>query len=199
MENGITLIPKTSTSSLFYSFATIALIIAGLLFFEGIIKPFVVAVLIWFIINKIKLSIETIKIKGKSCPPFVSSSLALLIVILISLLISALLIPNLEAIAASMPVYMENMNDSFGVLSALLNDPQYADYIQKWADGVDFAGMAKAFIGSTSGFLGDYVVVLVYVIFFILENNTQKIKREKLFPAKGMAYNKFMNNMAKIS
>ncbi|MGB5236099.1 MAG: AI-2E family transporter [Flavobacteriaceae bacterium] len=198
MENE-TLIPKASTSSVFYSFASIALVIAGLLFFEGILKPLVIAVLIWFIINKIKLSIEAIKIKGKSFPPFVSSTLAILIVILISLLISELLIRNLEAIAATMPVYMAKLNESFGALSALLNNPKYADYIHKWLDGVDFAGIAKTFIGSISSFLGNFVVVLVYVIFFILENSTQKLKIEKLFPVKGKVYKKFMNNMAQIS
>jgi len=198
MENE-TLIPKASTSSVFYSFASIALVIAGLLFFEGIFKPFVVAVLIWFIINKIKLSIEAIKIKGKSCPPFLSSTLALLIVILISLLISELLIRNLEAIAASMPLYVANLKESFGEASALLNDPKYADYMHKWMDGVDFAGIAKTFMGSISGLLGNFVVVIVYVIFFILENSTQKIKIEKLFPKKGKAYKKYMNNMAQIS
>ena len=198
MENE-TLIPKASTSSVFYSFASIALVIAGLLFFEGILKPLVIALLIWFIINKIKLSIETIKIKGKSCPPFISSSLAMLIVILISLLISALLIPNLEAITASMPIYVANFNESFVALSELLNDPKYASYINKSIDGIDFAGIAKTFIGSISGFLGNFVVVLVYVIFFILENSTQKVKLEKLFPVKGKVYKKFMNNMAQIS
>ena len=198
MENE-TLIPKTSTSSVFYSFATIALVIAGLLFFEGIIKPLVVAVLIWFIINKIKLSIETIKIKGKSCPPFISSSLALIIVILISFFISELLIRNVEAIATSMPIYEAQLNESFGEASALLNDPEYANYIQNWLNGVDFPGIATTFMGSISGFLGDFVVVIVYVIFFILENSTQKIKLEKLFPVKGRVYTKFMNTMSQIS
>jgi len=198
MENE-TLIPKASTSSVFYSFASIALVIAGLLFFEGILKPLVIALLIWFIINKIKLSIETIKIKGKSFPPFVSSSLAILIVILISLLISELLIRNLEAITASMPIYVANFNESFVALSELLNDSKYTSYINKSIDGIDFAGIAKTFIGSISGFLGNFVVVLVYVIFFILENSTQKVKLEKLFPVKGKVYKKFMNNMAQIS
>jgi predicted PurR-regulated permease PerM len=198
MENE-TLIPKMSMSSAFYSFATLALIIAGLLFFEGIFKPFVVAVLIWFIIEKIKLSIEAIKIKGKSCPPFISSTLALLIIILISLLISELLIRNLESIVASMPVYIENVNESFGEVSALLNEPKYADYIEKGMGGIDFAGIATAFMGSISGLLGNYLVVIVYVIFFILENSTQKYKVEKLFPEKGRVYKKFMSNMAQIS
>ncbi len=198
MENS-SLIPKTSSSSVFFSFATITLAIIGLLYFDGILKPFVVAFLVWFIINQVKLAIEKIKINGKSLPSAISSTLAFLIILIVTFLIAEMLIRNLEGIVASMPEYMAKLNESYGNASALINDPKYAEYIQKWINGLDLAGMATGLINSLSGILANFAVVVVYVIFFIMEDATQRLKLEKLFPEKGKQFQKFVNNMQQIS
>ena len=197
MENE-SLIPKTSVSNIFYVFATITLVIIGLLYFQNILQPFVVSVLIWFIINQVKLSLEKIKIGGKSMPSALSSILAFLIIFILTFLIVELLVNNLEGIAASMPEYIAKLNVSYGDASAFINDPKYVEYIQKWINGLDLAGMATGIINSLSGFVANIAVVVVYVIFFIMEDATQRLKLEKLFPGKGKQYNKFMNNMWQI-
>ncbi len=81
----------------------------------------------------------------------------------------------------------------------MINDPKYVEYIQKWVNGIDLAGMAKALMNSLSSYLANVAVVIVYVIFFIMEDATQRLKVEKLFPEKGKQYKKFMNNMMQIS
>ena len=193
------LIPKTSVSNIFYALATLTLVIIALLYFDGIIKPFVVAFLIWFIINQVKLAIEKIKIKGKSLPSAISSTLAFLIIFSLTFLVIEILVNNLEGIVASMPTYVANLNESYGDASALINDPKYVEYIQKWVNGIDLAGMARSLMNSLSSYLANVAVVLVYVIFFIMEDATQRLKVEKLFPEKGKQYKKFMNNMMQIS
>ena len=198
MENE-SLIPKTSVSNIFYAFATLTLVIIALLYFDGIFKPFVVAFLIWFIINQVKLSLQKIKIKGKSMPSALCSILAFLIIFILTFLIVELLVNNLEGIAASMPEYLAKLNESYGDASSLINDPKYVEYIQKWVNGLDIAGMATGFMNSLSGLLANIAVVVVYVIFFIMEDATQRLKVEKLFPEKGKQYKKFMNNMMQIS
>lgn len=50
MENETSL-PRASASSIFYSLASIALIIIFLVYFAGIMKPLVMAILISFIIS----------------------------------------------------------------------------------------------------------------------------------------------------
>ncbi len=198
MENS-SLLPKVSKSSVFYSFATITLVIIGLLYFDGIFKPLVISFLIWFIINQLKFVIQKIKINGKSLSPVLSSTVAFLFIIIIILLIAEMLIRNIEGIVGSMPEYMANLNESYGDASALINDPKYAEYIQKWINGLDLAGMATGLINSLSGILANFAVVLVYVIFFIMEDATQRLKLEKLFPEKGKQYKKFIDNLQQIS
>ena len=52
--------PRTNASSLFYSLASIALVIVGLIYFSSIIKPFVIAFLLWFIIDQLKKALGKI-------------------------------------------------------------------------------------------------------------------------------------------
>ena len=132
-------------------------------------------------------------------PSALCSILAFLIIFILTFLIVELLVNNLEGIAASMPEYMAKLNESYGDASAFINDPKYVEYIQKWINGLDIAGMATGFMNSLSGLLANIAVVVVYVIFFIMEDATQRLKVEKLFPEKGKQYEKFMNNMMQIS
>lgn len=198
MENE-SLIPKASASNVFYVLATISLFIVGLLYFQNILQPFVVSFLIWFIINQVKLFLGKIKIGGKSMPSALSSILAFLIIFILTFLIVELLVKNLEGIASSMPEYMAKLNESYGDASAFINDPKFVEYIQRWINGLDLAGMATGIINSLSGFVANIAVVVVYVIFFILEDASQRLKLEKLFPEKGKKYEKFMRNLKQIS
>ena len=100
------------------------------------------------------------------------------------LLVVEVLVNNIEGIVASMPEYLLKLDESYGEASALINDPKYAEYIQKWLNGLDIAGIATGFMNSLSGFLANIAVVVVYVIFFIMEDTAQRIKLEKLFPEK---------------
>lgn len=59
--------------------------------------------------------------------------------------------------------------------------------------------MATSLVGSLSGFAATSAVVIVYVIFFLMEDAAYKSKFEKLFPKKNEQYVKYINNMKKIS
>ncbi len=198
MENE-SIIPRTSASSIFYSLASIALVIVGLIYFAGIIKPFVIAFLVWFIINQLKEALGKITIKGKSLPGGFRSMLAFLIIFMLSYLVAELLIINLEGIAVLMPEYLSNLNKYLVDLSVLINNPNYTEYLQKWIKGIDFAGQATSLVNSFSGFVANFAIVLVYVIFFLLEEVSRKLKLDTLFPRKGKKYNKFLKNLGDIS
>ena len=173
MENRILDTPNHA-SSIFYSLASITLVIIGLLYFDSIIKPFVIAILVWFIINQLKEALGKIKIKGRALPSGIRSVLAFIIMFILTYLVAELLIVNLEGIAASMPEYLSNLNKYFDEANALFNNPKYTEYLQKWINGFDFAGMASSLVNSLSGFVANIAIVLVYVIFFLHGRNITK-------------------------
>lgn len=198
MENG-SLIPKATTTSIFFALASMSLMIIGMIYFSSILKPFIVAFLIWFIINQIKLNLGKIRIRGKSMPSFLSSTLSFVSIFAVLYLITELLIVNIEGIAASMPEYLKNFDRSFSEIEALINNPNFTDHLQEWISKLNISGMATSLVGSLSGFAATSAVVIVYVIFFLMEDAAYRVKFEKLFPEKGQQYEKFMQNMKSIS
>jgi len=198
MENE-SLLPKMKTSSVFYTLAALTLSIIGLIYFGSILKPLVIAYLIWFIINQIKVSLGKIRVKGWAIPAVIRSILAFAIMFIVIYVIAELLIINIEGIVASMPEYIANLNTSFDKVTAIINNPNYAEYLQEWINNLNLSGMATSVLSSLSGFVANSAVVLVYIIFFLMEDAAYHAKVEKLFLVKKLAYKKFLNNLKSIS
>jgi predicted PurR-regulated permease PerM len=193
------LLPQIRSSSVFYTLAAFTLAIVGLIYFGSIFKPFVVAFLIWFIINQIKISLGKIRIKGRALPSVVRSILAFAMIFIIIYFIAELLILNIEGIVASMPEYIANLNTSFDKVTAIINNPNYTEYLQEWINNLNLSGMATSLLSSLSGFVANSAVVIVYVIFFLMEDAAYAIKMDKLFPSKKHEYTKFMHNLKRIN
>ncbi len=198
MENE-SLLPKTTSSSIFYALASLTLVILGLIYFGGILKPLVIAFLIWFIINQLKVSLANIKINGKALPSWSRSILAFLIIFLVIYLVTELLIINIEGVVATMPDHLSNFDKVYDKATALINNPNYTEYLQKWVSKLDLAGMATSAVSSLSSIVANSAVVIVYVIFFLMEDSAERIKLSKLFPQKGKEFNKFKRNLGNIS
>ena len=196
--NNESLIPRTSLSTSFYGLATVALSILGLVYLEGILKPLVIAILIWFVINRLKIMIGKIKIGNKSLPSWACNLLALVIIVSITFMVVELLISNLEGIIASMPEYVANMNDQYDEATAFINDPKYSEYFQKWINGLNISALATSLLNSLSGVVASLAVVIVYVIFLLLEDTARKDKISSLFPVKGKQYKKFNSTSKSI-
>lgn len=193
------LIPKTNISSIFYALASFSIVIIGLIYFDNILKPLVVAFLIWFVINQLKVKIGKISINGRSLPPLVCNLLAFILIFLLGFLIIEFLIINLEGITASMPEYVANLNEKYSDTSAFFNDPKYAVYLQKWFNGINLSGMAKSLVNSLSGIVAKIAIIIVYLIFILIEEEARNRKVEQLFPEKGKRYLKFNKNLNNIN
>ena len=198
MENE-TLIPKISESTIFFALASTTLVILGLIYLDGIFKPFFIAILIWFMIKQLKDTIGKITIRGKSLPSGIRSILAFAIILVVLSLIVAILIENLENLISLMPEYVSDFDKTIGEITVFINNPEYTEYIQKWFDGIDFAGMATTLLNSLTGIVSNSAIVIVYLIFFLMEETTTKLKIDKLFPVKGQKYKKITKNIVSIN
>jgi len=192
------LIPKTTSASIFYALASLTLVIIGLMYFSSLITPLVIAVLISFIINELKRKLGAIRIGGKGLPSIVRGLMAFIIIFGVLAAVTELLIVNIEGIVASMPEYISNLHNSYSKVTSFIRDPKYTEYIQKWLHGLDLAGMATSTVNSLSGLLANSAVVLVYVIFLLMGDEANKLKLDKLFPEKSNQYKKFTKNLQSI-
>jgi predicted PurR-regulated permease PerM len=197
MENE-SYLPKLSSSSFFFSLASVALAVVVLVHFDSILKPLIIAFLIWFVVKQFKDWLGKITIKGKSAPSWIRTILAFGIIGLLSFLVIELLIRNIEQIITSMPQYISELEKQYDTLFAYLNDPSFTEYLEQWINSLNLGGLATSVINSLSGVVSSSLVIVVYVIFFAMEEATSRIKIEKLFPVKGDKYKTFMGNMQKV-
>ncbi len=193
------LLPRPTSASIFYALASLTLVIIWLMYFSSLLTPFVIAILITFIINGLKSKLGSIRIKGKKLPGLISSILAFIVIFVVMYAIAELLIVNVEGIVASMPDYIANLHESYSKATSFISDPKYTEYIQKWLRGLDLASMATSAVNSLSGILANSAVVLVYVVFLLMAGEAGRKKLDKLFPVKRTEYTKFIKNMRSIS
>jgi len=193
------LLPRPKSATIFYVIATIFLVITALIYFDSIIKPIVIALFIWFVISQLKISIRKIKIGGKSVSILGSNIIAFIIIVLCMYLGGELLIRNIEGLAKSMPEYVANLDRTYADVSLLINNPIYADYVKKGMNELNLIELAPDFINSFSGTLANLAVVIIYVIFFIMEDASNKVKLNLLFLVKGEKYERFNYQLNQIS
>jgi AI-2 transport protein TqsA len=193
------LIPKPNLANIFYVLGILVIVIFTITYFSNLFKPLVIAFLLWFIINQLRISIRRIKIMGKSLSPFTSNVLSYLIIFFVSYLAAKLLMSNIEGIIESMPVYLENLNNKFSDTIKILESPKYEEYLQKLVAGIDIEAFVKKLAMSLTSLMANSAVVIFYLIFFLLEETAQKVKMDKMFPEKGRQYEKFTQNMENIA
>ncbi len=182
----------------FYTLGSISLVILGLIYFEDLIKPFVVAILLWFMIHQLKEVLGKIKMNGKSMPAGLRSALAFFIMLVLGYLVTNILIKNLGELTIVMPEVMANLDSYMQEVSTFLRNPEYANYLSKMINEIDFPGIVGSIVNSFSGVLATLTVILVYVIFFLLEDTNRRQKIEKLFPEKGKKYDKINRSLKNV-
>ncbi len=197
MEND-SLINIPRLRDVFYSFSIITLSILGLMYFSGMLIPFVVAIFFWYIIKELKRALGKIQIRGRSMPRWFNGLAAFIIIVLAIVSIFELISVNVEQISNEGPHYKAKLDEMVETLSSTINNPKILEYIQQIVSKLDFAAMASGFVNSLSAFVTDFTIVLVYVIFMILEESVARMKMDRLFPTKKQQYLNFKGIMNKI-
>jgi AI-2 transport protein TqsA len=59
--------------------------------------------------------------------------------------------------------------------------------------------MATTLLNSLTGIVSNSAIVIIYLIFFLMEEATTRLKIDKLFPIKGQEYKKFTKNIVSIN
>lgn len=191
MENEVQ-INKPQISNVFFALGSMAIFIFALIYFEGIIKPIVVAALVWFIIKVLKQLLGKIKIKGKSLPGFWLGFFAMVIILLIIAGVFEIISYNVEQISERAPAYREKLQTIVSSLSGYINDPQVMKYVQNGISDINFPGMLAGVVNSLSSMVGNFAVIVVYVIFLLMEESVFPAKINKIFPTQGQKYDSWV-------
>ena len=146
-----------------------------------ILIPVAVAVMIWYLLNALALVLKRVIPRGERLPRLALVGLAMGVVLLFMVLALDLLTISLSGISEALPKYQENINlilNRGATVLGMESAPGVGEMLKKvdlkWAVG-GVAGIAAAIAGQMG-------LILVYVLFLILEQESFGNKMKALLP-----------------
>jgi predicted PurR-regulated permease PerM len=163
-----------------YSVIGIAGILAFLILAKDILIPFVYGVILWFLGRFFKDLAYKIPFFKKHLPSWLVSSVTFIFIVLVLVLISTVLTSNVNDLIDSYPGYQENINIIVEKINGVFNIDVYKKITERLRD-FEFGSYLKTFADALSAIFGNIVMVLLYAVFVISEENSFMAKWKKLF------------------
>lgn len=174
----------------------ITLIVMTLLYGQSIIVPFIVAVLIWFVVKKTRNMIDKIGFVHRYIPKWIKTALATFLIFGTLVLIGKMLTDNIEKIVASYKSYEPNIQSIAQQINDILKidiEEEMNSYLHEDA----FTSYLSSIFNSISEILGSMVMVLFYTLFLFAEENLFQRKMQLIF-TDHHGYSQFSETMLKI-
>lgn len=153
-----------------YSLIITALVILLLIVAEPIIVPFVIAILIWFVVKKTRNLIDKIGFFRQYIPRWIKTLLASIVIFMGLVSVARLLIYNIEVLSFSYEDYSANINNighQIESLTGLDLQEQMIGALQSLESTDYLTGL----VNSISGILGNMVMIIFYIIFILIEES----------------------------
>ncbi|MBL4602056.1 MAG: AI-2E family transporter [Emcibacteraceae bacterium] len=142
---------------------------------RDLIVPFLISVVIWYLINTLADYYHMIKIKNHTLPKVICFIAALLTMITALYLLVDMIGNNIADVKAAAPVYQENLlklSDRIYVLLGIENQPNFTQLISQ----IDLRPFISNIAGTMAGIAGNAGLILIYVLFIFLEQASFKTK-----------------------
>ncbi len=195
-------------SLLFIIIAVFVFLIYG----KDLLIPFVIAVLIWYLINAFSHWLGRFKYKKKSLPYWATTIISALIIALIFLSIGGLIAQNATDMYAELPKYERNLGSlierlgntfnfdtsQFFRLSGSEKVPDIFGSIRKLFSGMSVSGVISNLLNTLSALAGNTFLIIIYLIFLFFEQAFFPKKIRALFPQEDK-YNRFQTILEHIN
>ncbi len=168
-------------------FIILSLLVVCLVYFRSLIEPFVLSLFIWYLISATRRAIGRISIRGRSFPGWLASSLAILLTFSILWGVFQIISFNVNLIIQKTPDYTENIRGMVNALGSVpyLEQLPGIDDVDKFIldnlGRLDLRSYIGTVINSLSSIVGNFALIVIYVIFMLIEENFMPLKIEKIF------------------
>ena len=160
----------------------VALIITFLIYFKGILVPFIYAVFVAFLVNELVLLLGKVKIAQRALPRWLRSLLVLILVISTGIAIVEIIAANVNQIIPKAPEYIATFDNLLAQIGDLTGTEDISKQIQGQLKTEDLNAMASGLFNSFSAIFANLFMVLLYSIFMLAERGTISIKLNAIIP-----------------
>ena len=157
-------------SRIAYLLISLIAVVLILVYLKDILIPFVLALIVWFIIREVKALIKKIHFKGNSLPAWIRAILAFALIFGALGMVTSLLVTNIQGITEVLPSYQGNLkllrnsiDQKFGIdIMAQLRD---------MSGDFNLTDMISTLLNSLTSMIGNAFLIIIYVIFLMLEES----------------------------
>ena len=174
----------------------VTLIILALIAGQSIFIPFIVSLLIWFVVKKTRNSLDKIEFIRRYVPKWFKTFLASILVFSILMFVGRLLTSNIEQLALSSKSYISNAEIISARISELLR-VNLDETINHFFENLDIESYLQPLFRSISGILGNMMMIVFYTIFLFIEEGLFN-RKIQLIVGEGEKSEKFTKTLLKI-
>ncbi|MGB0887860.1 MAG: AI-2E family transporter [Vicingaceae bacterium] len=166
-----------------YFFIAATGIIFTLLYGQSLLVPFILALLLWFLVRKIRQLLDKVAFIRKHIPARLKNLIPALIILGIISFAAKILLSNINNLAQSYPIYAGNVelviskiNETFGINIIENFNNQVAEF--------DFGKILKDLFQSITDILSNTFLIIIFALFIFLEESNFGNKLKNVFTEK---------------
>lgn len=156
------------------------IILFALIYGQMIILPFLIAILIWFVVKKTRNLLDKNSLIQKYVPSWIKTLLASFVIFGGIFTIGKVLSNNVESLAQSYALYAENIEVISIKINELLNI-NLSNEMTNFVQNFDFTSLLEQFFNSLSELLSNMVMIIFYVTFIFVEESLFEHKIKLMF------------------
>ena len=162
----------------------IMLIIGSILilkFFGNLIKPLVIALIIWYLIRIIKNVIGLIRIGSFSIPGWLQTLLSLIFIFFVLYSVISIIAVNLQQIAIRIDQYEVRQHGILDQIVRYLGFEDLADDMKDLPSSKELRPYLTTLVNSLTSALGSTFLIIIYLIFILIEEIIFKKKMNMIY------------------
>jgi AI-2 transport protein TqsA len=163
-----------------YTLLLIIAIVYVLVVTKALLLPFVIALLIWYLVKDIRDFIGRNRFIREKLPVWLKNLLVFAIIFGVISFVARLLSSSIAQFGLKLPAYEASVT----ALNSMILEKYKFDvvlYIQRYSGNFDFSQVIQPVINSLSQLLSDGFMIVIYVIFLLLEESTFPTKHRLFF------------------
>ncbi|GAA0774798.1 AI-2E family transporter [Roseibium denhamense] len=157
---------------------------------RALLLPFVIALIVWYMINALSHVFERVGAGGWRLPGYIAFPLALMTIFAVSTLVLDIVAANLAQLAQDAPTYQRRLEELFAQAAQIFDLEDTLELKDLMPESV-VPRMVTAGAGLVTTLAGSASLVFIYVLFLLLEQSTFDRKFERLFRTPDQARSAF--------
>ncbi|MEO9476548.1 MAG: AI-2E family transporter [Cyclobacteriaceae bacterium] len=147
--------------------------------------PFILALIIWFIIHELRENLQMIPYIRDKWPLWVQSTIGFIVINVVIFIIIELLLMSMSQLTENVDLYEANFEKSMLELNAIFG-MDIASQAIEYMNRIDVSDLISGGFDYVSSLAGDAFLILIYIMFLLVEENVFEAKMHAIYPKRSI-------------